>query len=569
MSRRIAQPYKRHPVTEDYDAIVIGSGIGGLASAAMLAKHGGKKVLVLERHYTPGGYTHVFHRPGYDWDVGVHYIGGMRPGSNLRRIVDDLSDGRIEWADMGEVYDRVIIDGDSYDLPKGRRNLRAALVSWFPEEEAAIDGYFDAVTAAVSASLPFHAVKTLPGPLAAAAGPLLRRKFLRWSDRTTREVLEELTDDQRLIAVLTAQFGDYGLPPAESSFAMHALVASHYFGGGYYPVGGSGVFAESIIPVIERAGGTVLVNAEVARVVVEHGRAVGVEMAADTRVIRAPVVISDAGVVNTFARLVPPDVAERTGLLDDLTRVTPSIGHLCLYLGFEETAEALDLPKHNLWIYPHEDHDRSFRDSKADPEAALPMVYVSFPAAKDPDFATRHPGRATVDVIAAAPYEWFEGWQASRWKHRDEEYDAFKERLAERMLEALYAQLPQLRGRVAFHEISTPLTTQHFVGYERGELYGIDHTPQRFRQGFLKPSTPIPGLYLTGQDIVTCGVAGAMFGGILTATTLMRTSLLPGLAVTAARRVLPARMGRARAPVGGGRGSDRAPEGHRVAARHA
>ena len=86
MSRRTAQPYKRHRFTGEYDAIVVGSGIGGLASAAMLAKHGGKRVLVLERHYTPGGYTHVFHRPGYDWDVGVHYVGGMEPGTTLRRM---------------------------------------------------------------------------------------------------------------------------------------------------------------------------------------------------------------------------------------------------------------------------------------------------------------------------------------------------------------------------------------------------------------------------------------------------------------------------------------------------
>ena len=542
MSRRTAQPYKRHPVTEEYDAIVIGSGIGGLASAAMLAKHGGKKVLVLERHYTPGGYTHVFRRPGYDWDVGVHYIGGMEPGTTLRRMFDDISDGQIQWADMGEVYDRVIIDGDRYDLPKGRRNLRDFLVSRFPAEESAIDRYFDAVRSAVSSSLQFNAAKTLPGPVATVAGPLMRRNFLRWSDRTTREVLEELTDDQRLIGVLTAQFGDYGLPPAQSSFAMHALVASHYFRGGYYPVGGSAVIAESIIPVIERAGGTVLINAEVAQIVVEGGRAVGVEMAADGHVIRAPIVISDAGVVNTFARLVPPDVAAETGLVDKLARVTPSIAHLCLYLGFEETAEALDLPKHNLWIYPDEDHDRTFANSIDNPDADLPMVYVSFPAAKDPDFERRHPGHAAVDVISAAPYEWFAAWEGSRWKHRDAEYNTFKEDLAERMLEVLYQQMPQLRGKVAFHEISTPLTTQHFAGYERGELYGIDHTPQRFRQDFLKPTTPIPGLYLTGQDIVSCGVAGAMFGGVLTATTLMRTSLLPGMVGAAGKRMLPARL---------------------------
>ena len=537
MSRQLAQSYKRHPVTEDYDAIVIGSGIGGLAAAAMMAKHGGRKVLVLERHYTPGGYTHAFHRPGYDWDVGVHYIGDVAPGSTTRRVFDDISDGRIEWADMGEVYDRVIIDGDAYDLPKGRANLRDMLVSRFPAEEAAIDAYFQAVKEAASSSLPFQVAKTLPGPIQAESGPMMRRNFTRWAQRTTREVLEELTADQRLIAVLTAQFGDYGLPPAQSSFAMHALLVHHYFRGGYYPVGGSGVIAESIIPVITRAGGLVLINAEVAEVVVEEGRAVGVRMAADGRVIRAPIVISDAGVLNTFGELLPRDVAEGAGLLTDLTRVSPSMAHLCLYLGFEETAEALAMPRHNLWIYPNEDYEQTIEDSRTDPEAPLPMVYVSFPAAKDPDFERRHPGRSTVDVITAAPYAWFEQWEGSRWKRRSAEYDAFKDRLAERMMEALFEQMPQLRGKVAFFEISTPLTTAHFAGYRRGELYGIDHTPQRFDQDFLQPATPIPGLYLTGQDIVSCGVAGAMFGGVLTATTVLGGNLLAQMASAAAGRV--------------------------------
>lgn len=539
MSRQNAQPYKRHPVTGEYDVVVIGSGIGGLACAALLAKHSGKKVLVLERHYTAGGYTHTFRRPGYDWDVGVHYIGDMAPGSSTRRIFDDISDGHIQWADMGDVYDRIIIDGDTYDLPKGRRALRESLVSWFPADEAATDGYFDAVKSAVSANLPFQATKVLPGPVAAISKPLLRRNFLRWSDRTTRDVLEELTDNQRLIAVLTAQCGDYGLPPAESSFAMHALVTSHYFRGGYYPVGGSGVIAESIIPVIEAAGGLVLINAEVAEIVIEDGHAVGVRMAADDVVIRAPVVVSDAGVVNTFSRLLPTSEATEAGLLDGLSEVSPSMAHLCLYLGFEESAEALDLPRHNLWIYPGEDYDANFDASRADPNADLPLIYVSFPAAKDPDFADRHPGRSTIDIITAAPFEWFEQWGESRWKHRDADYNAFKEQLADRMLEALYEQLPQLRGKVAISEISTPLTTAHFAGYSRGELYGLDHSPARFRQDFLKPETPIRGLYLTGQDIVSCGVAGAMFGGVLTAATVDRGGAVAGLLKSAARHILP------------------------------
>jgi len=527
------KPYKFNPVTESYDAIVIGSGIGGLATAALLAKYGERKVLVLERHYTAGGFTHVFHRPGYEWDVGVHYVGDVQPGSLLRAVFDVIGDGAIEWADMGEVYDRIVIGDDAYDFPKGRERFREYMKSCFPGEENAIDAYLAAVRDAASAVAPFQAAKALPGPVAALAGPLLGRRFLRWAQRTTREVLESLTGNQRLIAVLTGQFGDYGLPPAQSSFAIHAMVVKHYLGGGYYPVGGAGVIADSIEPVIAKGGGRVLINAEVAAIAIEEGRAVGVTMAADGATIRAPIVVSDAGVANTYGHLVPRDVAARHTLLERAEQLRPSSAHLCLYVGLRETAQALGLPKHNLWVYPHEDHDRSVEESARDPEAPLPAVFVSFPSAKDPDFQNRHPGRATVEVITLAPYAWFERWRDTRWKKRGEEYEAFKERIARRMLERLYELLPQLRGKVDHYELATPLTTRYFCNYEHGEIYGAEHTPQRFRQRFLAPATPIRGLYLTGQDIVSCGVGGAMMGGVLTASAILRRNLITAIRETA------------------------------------
>ncbi len=198
------KPYARATRDSSYDAIVIGSGIGGLAAAALLAKDAGKRVLVLERHYTLGGFTHVFRRPGYEWDVGVHYIGEVQPGTPLRALFNEITGGQLEWADMGDVYDRVAIGDDVFEFPAGRERLRAALKRTFPAEAAAIDGYFAAVQAVVSSTFSFFAEKALPGLVAAVAGPWLRRKFLRWANRTTREVLESLTRNQRLIAVLTA-----------------------------------------------------------------------------------------------------------------------------------------------------------------------------------------------------------------------------------------------------------------------------------------------------------------------------------------------------------------------------
>ena len=134
------QSYKRKFKTEEnYDTIVIGSGIGGLTTAAFLSKEG-QKVLVLERHYTAGGFTHVFKRKGYEWDVGIHYIGEVqRPNSAIRRIFDYITDGKLQWADMGRVYDRIIIGEKEYELVKGIENFKEQLAQYLPEEEKAID----------------------------------------------------------------------------------------------------------------------------------------------------------------------------------------------------------------------------------------------------------------------------------------------------------------------------------------------------------------------------------------------------------------------------------------------
>ena len=105
-SASVGQSYKRFDGDESYDAIVVGSGIGGLASALLPAKYGRKKVLVLERHYTAGGFTHTFKRPGYEWDVGVHYLGEMgKKDSATRRMFDELTGGRLDWAPMPDAYE--------------------------------------------------------------------------------------------------------------------------------------------------------------------------------------------------------------------------------------------------------------------------------------------------------------------------------------------------------------------------------------------------------------------------------------------------------------------------------
>ena len=275
----IGTPYKQASLSENWDAIVIGSGMGGLTAAVLLARHSGRRVLVLERHYEAGGFTHTFHRPGYQWDVGLHYIGQMGDlSSPVRRAFDYVTGGAVAWQPMPPVYDRFLIDGHRFEFASGREAFREGLRQAFPSESAAIDRYLSAVHAANRWSGLYFAEKALPAPLASLAGGLMRAPYLRWARRTTREVLQDLTANRELIGVLAAQWGDYGLPPAQSSFAMHAIIVEHYLNGAFYPVGGAASIAAAMVPLIENTGGSVVTSAEVAGIVVERGRAAGVRM---------------------------------------------------------------------------------------------------------------------------------------------------------------------------------------------------------------------------------------------------------------------------------------------------
>ena len=524
---RIGTSYKQHPGLADrWDAIVIGSGIGGLSVAATLAKLAGKRVLVLERHYTAGGFTHTFRRPGYEWDVGVHYIGDVsHPRGSSRRIFDFITNGELEWADMGEVSDRIILGENSYDFVKGLENFRAKIHSYFPSEKDAINRYLELVISTAKKAQLFFAEKAMPPFVSKLFGGMMRRTTLKEATRTTREVIEEITQNQELIGVLTGQFGDYGLVPAESSFFIHAMVASHYFRGAAYPTGGSARIAETILPVIEEAGGEVITNAEVERIIIENGQAVGVKLV-NRREFRAPKVISDAGVANTFSSLLPQNTAEAAGFTQKIDQVGPSVAHLSLYVGLQGTTEDLGLEKTNLWVYRDHKHEENFKRFQDDIHAPLPVVYLSFPSAKDPDFQNRYPGRSTVEAVTLGPYEPFRSWERTSWKKRGAEYDELKASLSERLLDTLHQHAPGTRGKVEIAELSTPLTTRNFAAHPQGEIYGLQHTAQRFEQRWLRPRTPIKGLYLTGADVCSAGVVGALMGGMLCSSAVLQGNAL-------------------------------------------
>jgi all-trans-retinol 13,14-reductase len=509
--------YKQAQLSETWDAIVIGSGIGGLTAAVLLGVHAGKRVLVLERHYEAGGFTHTFHRPGYEWDVGLHYIGQMQDGCDARRAFDHITAGRVQWQSLPDIYDRFIIEGRTFEYAAGLERFREGLRRSFPGEFRAIDRYLAAVRTCNRASGLYYAEKAVPAPVAALAGSLMRVPYMRWARHTTREVLESFTRNRELIGVLTGQWGDYGLPPGKSSFAAHATIAEHYFGGASYPIGGAGVIAAAIVPRIDGAGGVVVTSAEVSAILLDGTKATGVRMS-DGREFLSGMVLSDAGAANTFERLLPPPLPALDSFRRRLRRLQPSTAHVSLYVGLGQGDAALGLHGTNVWVYPSFDHDANVKQFARNIDAPLPAVYLSFPSAKDPDFQRRHPGKSTIEAITMLPYAVFDRWRETRWRRRGDEYDALKERLSARLRAELERQVPSVVAAIAYTELSTPVTTQHFMNYRHGEIYGIASTPDRFLMRDLGARTPIRGLYLAGQDAASLGVVGGLYGGVIGAS---------------------------------------------------
>jgi len=526
---RTGKRYRSGRAAGHYDAIVVGSGIGGLANAALLSLMG-KKVCVLEQHYTAGGFTHAYDREGYEWDVGVHYIGEVHKPSSMKRIFDTISEGRLRWAAMDPVYDKIILGDKEYDFVAGRENFIDELSKHFPDERANIERYVN-LTRKISTLTPkFFAAQAMPkwlGRMYNWIRPLLvPKEFFQ----TTREVLEGITSNQELISVLTGQWGDYGQVPRDAAFLMHALIAKHYLAGGAYPVGGASSIAREIIPTIQKSGDEVFTYAEVDKVLVKGDTCYGVKMANGDEIF-GDVVFSNVGFMNTVKRLYPDALKAKHGVdkwlkADAIERSSASY---CVYAGFKGTTEELGLDTTNLWIYPNGDHETNVDNFRAGKTDQLPLIYVSFPSSKDPEWDERYPNKSTVEIVTVANMDDYKQWDGTTWQQRGDDYEKKKDEVAKYLLERLFERKPQLRAALDYYEISTPLSTQFYQLNEEGEIYGLNHYVDRFKQTCLHPQTPIKNLYMTGADVMTAGVGGGLMGGVM--STMCMLGLKQGKAV--------------------------------------
>ena len=324
--------------------------------------------------------------------------------------------------------------------------------------------------------------------------------------------------------------------PRHAPALMHFLLVNHYLGaGGYYPIGGGSEIPLLLIPGIERAGGRVMVRAPVKEIVMDESgqRAVGVAVQKGDKkiIINAPLVISNAGMNNT-CRLLPQSVAVKHSLKKSLREVGTSVSCVQVFVGLKGTAEELELPKgQNIWLWKNSDIAKVedvFKEMNTNFDN-FPLSFISFPSTKDPEWDSRYPGKTTCLAISGGNFSWFTDWDGTVTNKRGKDYEALKKDIGRVLWNDVVQMYPQLEDKVEYFDVATPLSYQYYLGGQFGEIYGLNHSVSRFDPevlATLRPETPIAGLYLTGQDVATCGLVGGMLGGVLCTSAILKRNVL-------------------------------------------
>ncbi|WP_437578166.1 phytoene desaturase family protein [Sorangium sp. So ce887] len=494
------------------DTVVIGSGSGGLTAALALARSG-QKVIVVEQHYLPGGWTHSFSLDGYLFSPGVHYIGGLGPGGPVRRLYEGLGlSGDLEFCELNpDGLDHLIVGDDRLDVPKGLERLIARLTARFPHEAAGIARYFRVLRGLNDDLVRLDTMLEFPKVLLV---PFKAPDLVRWGFRTQEDLLDATIRDPLLRAFLAAQGGDHGLSPSRVALPIHASIVCHYLDGGYYPRGGARRIPLAMIRALRRLGGQVRMRARVRRILVERGRAAGVELEGG-ETLRAASVVSNADPAITYGELLPPELTARERR--KIQRMEYSVSLLSVFCAVDMDLRSMGYDSGNYWWYRGRDVGRIYeRAERQLPRGAVDGLFLTITTLKDPGHPTRG-DHHTIEMFTFVPHGPFARWDKTRTGERGAEYEKLKESLGDQMIAAAEHVIPGISRALAFRSVATPLTNDFYCASYRGAAYGTAKTPWQLGPLSFSIGTRIPGLYQCGASTLSHGVAGAAMSGLMAA----------------------------------------------------
>jgi phytoene dehydrogenase-like protein len=477
----------------DYDAVIIGAGLGGLSCAAAFARQGFTP-LVIEQHDKPGGYATAFSRPGgFLFDVSLHSTGvGERNGVyNLIPGFPDITD--VEFVPHPTLFRAIYPEHDLRVAQRDPPAFVAQLTALFPGEQAGIAGLFEDMRGLTA---DIQRLSQAGAQVEMSRFPVDFPFLFKFNGRTWGDMVDGRLHDPKLKAIVSGQWGYYGLPPSRLSCFYYAMPFLGYLAyGGYYPRGRSQDISNGFVRFIEGHGGTVLLNSRVGRIVLENGAATGV-VTTDGRAFRGRAVISNANPFDTMGPMLgdPAVLAESQRTWQSYS---VSLSSFQVFLGLkEDLVGKLGLTDSELFVAAGYDPEADYRgalegtlESGGFGVSLYDNIYRGYSPA----------GKNTVTVLTLQGYAPWERFEADYFAGRKAAYQKEKERLAAILIaRAEEKVLPGLSRAIEVMEIGTPLTNRRYTGHPRGAVYGWDQTVNNSGATRVGHATPVKNLYLAG-----------------------------------------------------------------------
>lgn len=502
---------------EEFDSIIIGSGVGGLATAICLAR-AGQKVVVLEQHYVPGGWSHSFTLNGQRFSPGVHYVGLLDEGQSTNNLYSALgiANDLVFFRMNKDAYEHCLIGDQTFDLPAGLENLKDKLSNYFPKEEKNIREYLSLVQ---KVNEELQLIPKLKGLWQKLTVPFRTKHFGKFALFPLKKVVGWHVKDTTLKSVLNIQCGDHGLPPKRACFPVHCSVMGHYFNGGFYPMGGGGGIVKAMTNSVKKHGGEIRVKQNVAKILIENKKAVGVQLK-DGQQIFAKNIISNADPSITYLNLIGKENLSDS-LIKKLNNTKYSVTSLILFLTLDMDVTLYGIDSGNIWMMKDENDDANFEDLMSNTIAegdSFPALFMSCTTLKDPpSFNGRY---HNFEIVTYVNYDHIPNCNGSDDYH-SEEYMTFKEKVIEKLMNNVEKVIPNAKKHIVQAELGTPKTNEFYINSSNGNVYGTEKTLNQVGPFAFKNKTEIDNLFLCGASTLSHGVTGASFSGVATAAAIL------------------------------------------------
>ncbi|MEO6722705.1 MAG: NAD(P)/FAD-dependent oxidoreductase [Ferruginibacter sp.] len=494
-----------HLRSKNFDIVILGSGMGGLVCGDVLSREG-YTVCVLEKNRQIGGCLQTYVRDKVIFDSGVHYLGGLEKGQNLYQIFQYLGimdKLKLERLDM-DVFDKIIMSNDDkeYAYAQGYEGFINRLLVDFPNEEEALRAYCKKIKE-VCDKFPLYNLK--------AGGSITEKAEVM--DIDTKAFIESITSDPKLQAVLAGNNMLYAGQPGKTPFYVHAMILNSYIESSWKCIDGGSQIGKWIAKNILSQQGVVRRNAEVKRIVVNGDKVSHVQLANGEEVY-GKYFISNIHPDKTMD-MTETDIIKKV-FRKRLKSLENSISVFTINIIFKKNS--FKYFRHNYYYF---DEGQVWNMTEFT-EQSWPVGYGIFLSASSKmiDYAE------SMTILAYMRYDEVKQWENSfntvaEEEDRGGEYESFKKRKAERLLDKVEEKFPGLRSHIQAYYTATPLSYRDYIGNGDGSMYGIVKDYRDPLKTFISARTKIPNLYFTGQNLNLHGILGAAMSGLVTSIELM------------------------------------------------